>query len=251
MLWGNSLWVLSSENKKCIDSLSFTKNAELCLGGKPPPSLMRWLCSPGRRGALCQMAQCHFMLLSPLYLRHEAALAAVSWWRQGAAAVRRRYFNGLTDLWMVCHRGEMTWANPRTIVASIWLKAVTQVLIPLHLNLCSTPSVYRSRRPLGSPLAKMWRVYQCLFLHTAACRHINTDAHANTNTHCLCVPLSSQIRKHDIIFSVCLCTCAHTHTHTRICVCALMCPHIECAVKMLMSYLSWWPFLLCWCPVFL
>lgn len=130
---------------------------------------------------------------------------------------------------MVCHRGETTWANPKTIVASIWMETVTQVHISLHLNLCGAPSVYRSRRLLESPLAKMWHVYQRLSLHTATCRRINTDAHANTNTHCLCVSLSSQIRKHDIIFSgssVYLCTHTHTpvpvfvHTHVSAhCVC--------------------------------
>lgn len=106
---------------------------------------------------------------------------------------------------------------------------VTQVLISLHLNLWSTPSVYRSRRPLESPLARIRRVYQCLALHTVTRRHINTGAHENSNTHCLCVSLSSQIRKHDIIFSVCLCTCARTHTraqmHFRRGVRAPMCPN--------------------------
>lgn len=161
------------------------------------------------------MAQCPFMLLSVLYLHHEAHIAAVSSWRRWAAVVRQQYFNGSTDLWMVCHRGKTTWANPKTIVASIWMEAVTQVLISLRLNLCSTPSVYRSRRPLESPLAKMWHVYQCLSAHTVTRRHINTDAHANTNTRCLCVSLSGQIRKHDIIFLVCLCTCACTYTHVH------------------------------------
>lgn len=208
---------LNTEQWKDVQRyLKFHKNKELYLGGKPPPSLMRWLSSPLRGGALCQMAQCPFMLLSVLYLHHEAVFAAVSWWRRGAAAVRQQYFNGSTDLWMVRHRGETTWANPKTIVASIWMEAVTQVLISLHLNLCSTPSVYRSRRPLESPLAKMWHVYQRLSPHTVTRRHINTDAHANTNTHCLCVSLSGQIRKHDIIFLVCLCTCARAHTQ-RLC----------------------------------
>lgn len=162
-------------------------------------------------------------------------IAAVSWWRRGAAVVRQQYFNGSADSWMVCHLGETTWADPRTAVASIWREPVTQVLISLHLNLWSTPSVYRSRRPLESPLARMRRVYQCLALHTVTRRHINTGAHANSNTHCLCVSLSSQIRKHDIIFSVCLCTCARTHTraqmHFRQGVRAPMCPHIVCVVK--------------------
>lgn len=165
------------------------------------------------------MAQCPFMLLSVLYLHHEAHVAAVSLWRRRAAVVRQRYFNGFTDLWMVCHRGKTTWANPRTIVASIWMEAVTQVLISLHLNLCSTPSVYRSLRPLESALAKMWHVYQCLSAYTVTRRHINTDAHANTNTRCLCVSLSGQIRKHDIIFLVSVWPCMHVHSMHSVCVC--------------------------------
>lgn len=225
-------------NKKCKDTLKITpppqkkrKIEELCLGGKPHcKSHEMTLLASKKRNTLPNGTvpfYVTFCALSASWSR----VAAVSWWRRGAAVVRQQYFNGSKDLWMVCHRGETTWANPQTIVASIWMETVTQVLISLHLNLCCTPSVYRSRRPLESPLAKMWHVYQCLFLHTVTHRHINTDAHANTNTQCLCVSLSSQIREHDIIFLVCLCTCAHvlsyTNTHTCMCVSPWACTHLS------------------------
>lgn len=56
-----------------------------------------------------------------------------------------------------------------------------------------------------APFARIWRVYRRLSL-----RHINTQAHANSDTHSLCVSLSSQIRKHDII----VLSCVSVRTHT-------------------------------------
>lgn len=197
------------------------------------------------------MAHCPFMLLSVLYLHHEAALLLLAdedekqlWW--GSSILIALQILEWFVIW-----GETIWADPKTVVTSIWRELVTQVLISLHLNLWSTPSVYRSRHPLESPLARMWRVYQCLALHTETRGRINTGAHANSITHCLRVSLSSQIRKHDIIFLVSVYLCMHKHAqmHFSRCVHAPRCPHVVCDVKTLMSSLSWWPFLLCWCPV--
>lgn len=197
------------------------------------------------------MAHCPFMLLSVLYLHHEAALLLLAdedekqlWW--GSSILIALQILEWFVIW-----GETIWADPKTVVTSIWRELVTQVLISLHLNLWSTPSVYRSRHPLESPLARMWRVYQRLALHTETRGRINTGAHANSITHCLRVSLSSQIRKHDIIFLVSVYLCMHKHAqmHFSRCVHAPRCPHVVCDVKTLMSSLSWWPFLLCWCPV--
>lgn len=193
-----------------------------------------------RRGALCQMACCPFMLHSSLLSASWSLSAAVSWWRRAAAVVRQQYFNGSApDSSTVCRLGQTTWANTET-----W----KQVLISPRISICGALPVFAGaqQRPLESPLARMWRVYRRLSL-----RRINTRAHANSDTHSLCVSLSSQIRKHDIIFLSCVSVCARTGRNFILSVHAFMCPHVLCAVKTLMSYLSWWPFLLCWCPMFL
>lgn len=101
-----------------------------------------------------------------------SCIAAVSWWRRGAAVVRQQYFNSSADSWMVCHLGGAIWADPKTVVTSIWRERVTQVLISLHLNLWSTPSVYRSRRPL-------W-ITTC---QDVACLSASRSAHSSARAH--------------------------------------------------------------------
>lgn len=112
------------------------------------------------------------------------------------------------------------------------METVTQVLVSLRLNLCSPLSVYRNQARLNQHLPRCG-MFISVALHTVTRRHINTDAHANTNTntHFLCVSLSGQIRKHDIIFLVCLCTNACPLTRAR------LCPHTRvCATRMLVPY---------------
>lgn len=210
----------------CIDSLKFhqkkyktKKPRSWVLEGNPlwvswDHSLLL------RRGALCQMACCPFMLHSSLLSASWSLSAAVSWWKHAAAVVRQQYFNGSADSSMVCCLRQTTWANTET-----W-KPVTQVLISPHISICGVLPVFTGaqQHPLESPLARMWRVYRRLSL-----RHINTQARANSDTHSLFVSLSSQIRKHDIIFFV-LCVCVYTHGQKCISfwVCTHSCVHTFC-----------------------
>lgn len=96
------------------------------------------------------------------------------------------------------------------------------------------------QRPLESPLARMWRVYRRLSL-----RHINTQAHANSDTHSLFVSLSSQIRKHDIIFLSCVSVCTRTGRNAFHSACARIhvstrsvCGQIANVISVLMTFSS-------------
>lgn len=182
------------------------------------------------------MALCPFTLLSVLLLHHKATLLPLA---GNVGREKLRWGGNILMALRILERvvaGLATWPNPETPVsAPSGRKQPRRSSFPPHLNLCSTPSVYTSRHPFGSPLAKMWHVYQCLPVQPH-----HTDAHTNTNTHCLCVSLSGQIRKHDIIF-LGVSVPPYRHMHFSMCV---------WAGTMLMSYLPWWPFLLCWCLVF-
>lgn len=213
---------------------------------------MRWLSSPLRRETLCQMAQCPFMLLSVLYLRHEAALLLL-------------VDEDESQLWLGCN----ILMAPQIFEWHV-----------IGVNDQGQPQNYCSLRLDGSshtgphfPPSQSVPHSQCLqkpaaawitTCQDAACLSASLSAHSNTQPHkhrCTC--------KHKHTLSMCLIEwpdkktwhyllgvsvylCVHIHTHAFLLVCESVCMrvHIVCAVKMLMSYLSWWPFLLCWCLVF-
>ncbi len=205
------------------------------------------------------MAQCPFMLLSVLYLRHEAAFLLLAdedeeqlWWGSNILMAPQIFE------WFVIGGNDL--GQPQNH-CSLHLDGSS------HTGPHFPPSQSVQHSQCLQKPAPAW-ITTC---QDVACLSVSLSAHSNTQTHkhrCTC--------KHKHTLSMCLiewpdkktwhylfglsvCLHTHTHTHTRARTHASvsvhggapMCPHIVCAVKMLMSYLSWWPFLLCWCPVFL
>lgn len=150
------------------------------------------------------MAQCPFYVT---FSALSATQSRVSWWRQEAAVVRQQYFNSSTDLWMVRHEGDLTWANPLKPPSGY-----EQSRRSSFLSICADLTVFTEAGTRLNHHLPRCGVFIGVSLHTVVCQDINTDAHGNTNPHCLCVSLSGQIRKHDIIFLLCLCTSAHPLT---------------------------------------
>lgn len=139
------------------------------------------------------MAQCPFMLLSVLNLRHVATLTDEDKEQQQWGS------NNLTDPWTPHHWIQKAGAKPETIVGSIWVK--TGPSFP-SVSICATLSVFTeagARLNRHSPRC----VYQGL------CVHGNMLVH-NANAQCPCVSSSGQIRKHDFIVLL-LCTLTHVH----------------------------------------
>lgn len=118
------------------------------------------------------MAQCPFMLLSVLYLHHEAHIAAVSSWRRGAAVVRQQYFNGSTDLWMVCHRGENDLGQPQNH-CSLHLDGSS------HTGPHFPPSQSVQHSQCLQKPAPAW-ITTC---QDVACLSVSLSAHSNTPAH--------------------------------------------------------------------
>lgn len=217
----------------------------------PPPGLVRWLSSPLTRERLCQMAQCPFMSLSVLYLRHEAALLLLAdeeesqrWWGSNilmAPQIFEWFVLGAKDL-----------GQPQNH-CSLRLGGSS------HTGPHFPPSQSVQHSQCLQKPAPAW-ITTC---QDAACLSVSFSAHSNAQPHkhrCTC--------KHKHTLSMCLIEwpdkktwhylfgvsvhpCTHTHTQVCLSVCRWRCLNAcVCAVKMLMSYLSWWPFLLCWCLVF-
>lgn len=221
VFWGNSLWVLSSQNEKCKDTLNFTKAES-------------WRETPVESHEMTRQteeehsAKCHAALLC-YFLRSISAswsrVVAVNRWRRGSTILM-----ALRTLeWFIIGWGgaETTWANPNS---SIWeRKAVTQVFISLPLNPWSTPSV-------EPPLAKTWCVHQHLPLHTQIRTHIVR-----------LVEWPDKETWHYLFFF--LCTCAFTNTSAS--VFESVCVHPLVVFTFQTIYKSWWPFPRCWCLMFL